>query len=201
MGRPLKVERFELHVPQRQGIWIPNVPNDHKMSFLGESKCFTILIRKIKTSSTREYACGDTWLNPRGAQRCTSTHMLCQGAADILHSTVQCKWLEKPGTAQCRRAPAQPLASHLRSALKLTCWTLQGELISLLLQLCYCALNCWVPEDGFWSAKALQLCRFLSWWMLASWGTVAGFMFLKAYEAWDAREDQDGNHRHWGFMR
>lgn len=159
MSRSLKVERVESYMPQRQAIWIPNVPNGHKISFLEESKCFTLLIRKIKTSSIWEYACSDVWLNPSSTQQHTGTRMLHQGAADTSaqHRAMQAAGEAKAG--QCWAVPGQPWTSCLLSCTKAHLlnsarWEETAEVwplapsIRLLLQLCYCVLDCCAPEDG-----------------------------------------------------
>lgn len=74
------------------------------MSFLGESKHFTIFIRKIKALSIREYACGDLRLNLSGTQQYTSTRMLRHGAAD---ASTQHHAMQAAGEAKARSVPGQ----------------------------------------------------------------------------------------------
>lgn len=72
------------------------------MSLLGESKRFTIFIRKIKTSSIWECACGDVQLNLSCAQQRTSAHVLCQGAAD---TSARLHAMQATGEAKARSTP------------------------------------------------------------------------------------------------
>lgn len=212
MGRSRKVERFELHMPQRHATWIPNVPNGQKISLPGESKHFTVFLRKIKTSSIREW----WWWRTIKSKRYTAAykHMYAVSGSSRHFCTAPRNASGWRSQNQVKAALCQPSLGPpiCFPAPKLTRWTLLGEKstaevwpltwpIRLLLQLRYCALNCCAPEDGRWSAKAPQLCRFLSWWMLASWGMVSGLILSKAHEAWADIEEQDGNRRHSGFTR